>query len=99
MLFENIAGSIAFITSVVGLFPQVFKAIQTKSTQDVSMMMLINYFICSAAWIIYGGYVSSGFVLFSNVIGLLGSVLLIFLKINYDRKEKVHSSFAIQTDS
>ncbi len=82
---ENLFGSIAFITSVIGLLPQIIKAFKTRSTQDISMAMLINYLICSFAWIFYGGYTNSLYVLLSNLLGLLSSLALILLKIYYDR--------------
>lgn len=84
MLIENIFGSIAFVTSIIGLFPQVYKAIRTRSTDDISMLMLINFLVCSIAWIIYGAYLESLFVEFSNILGLLSCVILILLKRYYD---------------
>ena len=80
----TLSGSIALITSFIGLLPQIVKAIKTQSTTDLSMLMLINYFICSLAWIIYGSTTSSFFVLSANVVGLVVSVALIFLKKYYD---------------
>jgi MtN3 and saliva related transmembrane protein len=80
-----LSGSIAFITSFIGLLPQVVKAMKTKSTQDLSMIMLINYVICSLAWIIYGGSTDSMFVLSSNIVGLIISFMLILLKRHYDQ--------------
>jgi len=84
MSFENFFGAIAFVTSVVGLFPQIYKAIRTRLTRDVSMVMLINYTICSAAWVGYSCYDKSAFVFFSNVLGLLSCFILIYLKRQYD---------------
>ena len=81
-----LSGSIAFVTSFIGLLPQMYKALKTRCTQDVSMLMLINYFFCSLAWIIYGGYTDSMFVLSSNVVGLLTSLILILQKQYYDAK-------------
>ena len=81
-----ISGSIAFITSFIGLLPQIVKSVKTKSTQDLSMLMLINYLICSLAWIIYGSTTNSFFVLSSNVVGLLISLILILLKTHYDTR-------------
>lgn len=89
MLIENIFGSLAFITSVIGLFPQIIKAIKTRSTQDISMWMLINFNVCSFAWIIYGAYSNSWYVQLSNILGLLSGLLLIFLKIYYDQTFRV----------
>ena len=86
MLIENLSGTLAFITSVIGLFPQIYKALITRSTNDVSMAMLINFFICSAAWIIYGAYSASLYVEASNILGLLSCILLIILKRWFDKK-------------
>lgn len=86
ILTETIFGSIAFFTSVIGLLPQIIKATQTRSTQDISMMMLVNYLICAIAWIIYGGCSNSIFVLSSNILGSLSSLILIFLKLSFDKE-------------
>lgn len=78
------SGTVAFITSFIGLLPQIFKAIKTKSTQDISMLMLLNYLICSLAWIIYGSTTDSFFVTSSNMVGLIVCIVLIGLKRKYD---------------
>jgi len=85
-MLENLFGMIAFITSFIGLFPQIYKAIRTRSTHDVSMLMLLNFLICSFAWIVYGAYSSSFYVEISNIVGLVSCVLLITLKCFYDNR-------------
>jgi MtN3 and saliva related transmembrane protein len=80
----NFFGVIATITSFVGLFPQIYKTYKTKSAHDLSMIMLLNYLICSFAWIIYGSYTNSTFVIYSNVIGLISSIISILQKKYYD---------------
>jgi len=97
MFFENFFGVVAFVTSVIGLFPQVAKAIKTRSTQDISMLMLVNYLVCSLAWVLYSIFVFSIYVLASNVIGLLSSVVLIYLKRKYDRSHVVNPQLIPQT--
>ncbi|WP_031563992.1 SemiSWEET family sugar transporter [Legionella wadsworthii] len=80
------SGTVAFITSFIGLLPQIIKSLKTRSTQDLSMIMLINYLICSLAWIIYGSGTNSFFVISSNIVGLIVSLILIFLKRYYDAR-------------
>lgn len=80
----NISGFIALITSIIGLLPQLFKAIKTQSTKDISSVMLWNFTICSMAWIIYGIATDALFVWASNVLGLMVSILLIYVKYHYD---------------
>ncbi|MDR0678417.1 MAG: hypothetical protein LBF44_02680 [Holosporaceae bacterium] len=83
---ENLSGSVALVTSIIGLFPQVYKSYKTKSTNDISMVMLINYLVCSLAWIVYGGCTSSEFVVYSNIVGSVLSGMSIVQKIVYDRR-------------
>lgn len=83
---EQFFGYIALITSLIGLLPQVYKAYITKSTHDVSMLMLVNYLICSIAWIVYALYQGSMFVVLSNVAGLIISIMSIIQKCYYDAK-------------
>ncbi|PWY56752.1 hypothetical protein DGG96_04915 [Legionella qingyii] len=80
------SGCVAFVTSFIGLLPQIIKSLKTRSTQDLSMIMLVNYLICSLAWIIYGSSTDSFFVISSNVVGLIVSLLLILLKRYYDAR-------------
>lgn len=80
----SIFGTIALVTSFIGLLPQSYKAFKTKSTSDLSMIMLLNYVLCSFAWIIYGIYTQTGFVISSNIIGFVSAVLLILQKRYYD---------------
>ncbi len=86
MSLVMLSGIVAFITSFIGLLPQIVKSLKTRSTQDLSMIMLINYLICSLAWIIYGSSTDSFFVISANVVGLIVSLLLIFLKRHYDAR-------------
>lgn len=83
---EECFGFIALIASLIGLSPQVYKAYITKVTRDVSMLMLVNYLICSLSWIGYGLYQSSIFVVLSNIAGLVISIISIIQKCYYDAK-------------
>ncbi|WCR58186.1 SemiSWEET family sugar transporter [Wolbachia endosymbiont of Ctenocephalides felis wCfeJ] len=83
---EEFFGFIALITSLIGLLPQVYKAYATKLTRDVSMLMLVNYLVCSLSWIGYSIYQGSTFVMFSNIAGFAISVISIVQKCYYDAK-------------
>ncbi|MDE5057684.1 SemiSWEET family transporter [Wolbachia endosymbiont of Drosophila bocki] len=83
---EECFGFVALIASLIGLSPQVYKAYITKVTRDVSMLMLVNYLICSLSWIGYGLYQSSIFVVLSNIAGLMISIISIIQKCYYDAK-------------
>ena len=81
---ENIFGTIALITSLIGLLPQIYKSYQTKSTQDVSMVLLVNWLICSFAWIVHGTCQNALFVVWSNIFGILTALIAIAQKYYYD---------------
>lgn len=83
-LTQSIFGFIALATSFIGLLPQSYKAFKTRSTHDISMIMLLNYLCCSIAWIIYGICIDAGFVISSNIVGVASCMLLIWQKKHYD---------------
>ncbi len=87
-MLGEIFGYVALITAIIGLMPQVIKSYKTRSTDDISMVMLINYFVGSFAWIIHGLSVNDNFVVWSNVLGGTVSVISIIQKLKYDDKYK-----------
>ncbi|MBO4405963.1 MAG: hypothetical protein J5821_04485 [Alphaproteobacteria bacterium] len=87
-MLGEIFGYVALITAIIGLMPQVIKSYKTHSTDDISMVMLINYFVGSFAWIVHGLSVNDNFVVWSNVLGGTVSVISIIQKLKYDNKYK-----------
>ena len=81
----EISGTVALITSFIGLIPQIYKVYQTKSAQDLSFLMLINYLLCSLAWIIYASQSEADLVIYSNILGLITSLISIGQKLYYDK--------------
>lgn len=86
-IVEAFFGYLALITSLIGLLPQIYKAYVTKSTQDISGLMLANYVLCSVAWIVYGYFQEAKVVILSNLVGLLISILSIAQKYYYDARK------------
>lgn len=97
LLLENILGSIALTTTLVGLTPQIYKAYKVKSTQDLSWIMLLNYLVCSLSWIGYGCIQDSAFVVWSNIVGTLTSSVSIIQKYIYDRKVTTNTLMSFST--
>ena len=87
-MLGEIFGYVALITAIIGLMPQVIKSYKTRSTDDISMVMLINYFVGSFAWIVHGLSVNDNFVVWSNVLGGTVSIISIIQKLKYDDKYK-----------
>jgi MtN3 and saliva related transmembrane protein len=78
-------GIIASVTSVAGFLPQIYKNQKTRSVQDLSGLMLVNFAICSLAWMVYGGLTDSMYVLVTNVAGLGASCLLVSQKLYFQK--------------
>lgn len=74
---------IALLTTIIGLLPQIYKNYRTKSVNDLSMIMLINYAICSLSWIAYGALITDQIVTMANIFCLFSVLVTIFQKIFY----------------
>lgn len=83
-MIEKIFGDIAFVTTVIGLLPQVIKSYQTKSVGDLSMFMLVNCWVCSLAWLVYAVCIHAQIMLWSEAFCLIVSTISVYQKITYD---------------
>ncbi len=86
-MIEEFFGMIALVTTMIGLIPQVYKSYRIKSTSDISWLLLWNCFLCSVSWIIYGIITHSKFVIWSNILALVTSIISILQKKHYDGKK------------
>ncbi len=50
----DIIGFLAAFRSTVSLIPQIIKTFRTKSAEDVSFFMLVNFLMTSLLWLLYG---------------------------------------------
>ncbi|MDR1034991.1 MAG: hypothetical protein LBL32_03610 [Holosporales bacterium] len=86
VFWENFLGGVASITTIIGMVPQVYKSFKTRSTGDVSMIMLLNYLVCSVSWAVYGLFYMRGdrYVVLSNGFGTVVACISIWQKHHYD---------------
>lgn len=54
--------------------------------------MLLNWGLCSASWILYSLEEGSLYVLFSNIVGLLSSIISIGQKYYYGKPASTNST-------
>ncbi len=78
-------GLIAMLTSTLCLVPQIVHTVKTKSVDDLSGWMLLNYVICSISWVVYGLLIGAVSVWLTNVIATVCSAFLLYLKWRYSR--------------
>ena len=77
---------IASATSIFSLVPQIYRTYRLKSASDLSMLMLLNFFVCSICWVIYGGLTDMRMVWITNVVMTIFSIILIIFKLKYSSK-------------
>jgi MtN3 and saliva related transmembrane protein len=76
-------GFIALSTSTISLLPQIYRTYKTKSVEDISLLMLINFLVCSISWIVYGILTDTISVWLTNCIMTIFSIVLLVLKLKY----------------
>ena len=72
----------AFLTTIAFL-PQVLRIYRTKSSDDVSIVMLILFITGLLFWVVYGFLSSSLPVLVANVITLIFNLSILLMKFIY----------------
>jgi len=82
-MLTKVFALLAFITSTVSLFPQIIKTYQSKSAADLSALMLLNFFICSVCWLCYGFMINDSAIWLTNLVMLICSLVMGYLKLKY----------------
>ena len=79
--------SAAFLTTIAFL-PQLYKTWQTKSAEDVSLIMLILFITGLICWIIYGSKINSIPIIVANVVTFIFNFSILILKITYRKRKE-----------
>ena len=81
-------GVVAGVLVLLSFIPQIIKAYKTKKMIDVSIYLMGLISTGMFLWIIYGIIRNDVVIIGTNVSGFLLNVILIGLKIKYDRQHK-----------
>lgn len=76
-------GFIAMLSSMLCLVPQIIHTLKSKSVDDLSALMLVNYVICSVSWVFYGLLIDAKAIWITNLISTGFSAFLFVLKLRY----------------
>ncbi len=76
-------GSIAGVLTTVSFLPQVYQAWKTKSTETISMPMLIMMTSGVFLWLVYGILINQMPVIIPNFFTLLSVFVLLRLKLKF----------------
>ncbi len=78
---------IGYSAAIVGtslMLPQIFKTIKTNKVEDISLMMLVFYFLNCLLWLIYGLLIKDLPITIANFIALIISIIQLTLKYRYN---------------
>ena len=84
--YIDLVGFLAALLTTIAFLPQLYKTWQTKSADDVSLIMLILFITGLICWIIYGLKINSMPILFANMITFIFNFSILILKITYSKK-------------
>ena len=79
----NLIGYVATAVGTCLMLPQIIKALETQRMADVAFGTVVLYFFNCLLWLIYGLRLGARPVIFANSIGLVVSVLQVFLKMKF----------------
>lgn len=83
MSFITVIGLIAACCTTIAFLPQAIKAIRTKHTRDLSLLMYSLFTSGVLLWLIYGILRNDWPVILANAVTLLFAATILFLKIRY----------------
>ena len=85
--YIDLSGFLAALLTTIAFLPQLYKTWQTKSADDVSLIMLILFITGLICWIIYGLRINSIPILVANIITFIFNFAILILKITYSKNK------------
>ena len=86
--YIDLFGFSAALLTTIAFIPQLYKTWQTKSAEDVSLIMLILFITGLICWIIYGLKINSIPILIANIITFIFNFSILILKITYRKSRE-----------
>ncbi len=80
---EDFYGYVAAFLTTIAFLPQVLRIYRTKSSDDISIIMLIFFIIGLIFWVVYGFLSGSIPILVANLITLSLNLLILLMKFIY----------------
>ena len=86
--YIDLFGFSAALLTTIAFIPQLYKTWQTKSAEDVSLIMLILFITGLIFWIIYGLKIHSIPILVANIITFIFNFSILILKLAYRKNNQ-----------
>ena len=86
--YIDLFGFSAALLTTIAFLPQLYKTWETKSADDVSLVMLILFLTGLICWIIYGLKINSIPILVANFVTFIFNFSILILKISYKKNKE-----------
>lgn len=81
----EIVATIMGVVMSFGYYPQIYKMLKNKSSENISLVMYIIFGIGTIIWTLYGFYINDFVIISSFIVGVIGSWTVIFLYFLYKK--------------
>ncbi len=78
-------GFFAGVFTTVAFVPQVIKTWQSKSAEDVSLIMFALFILGVGLWCVYGWEIHSSPVIIANIITFILAMTILVLKVVFEK--------------
>jgi len=82
----QLIGIAAAVLTTSSFLPQIVKAYQTKSMEDVSRYLMTMFATGTLLWMLYGAYKSDLVIIGANAIASGFNIVLLYMKFAYRKK-------------
>ena len=82
----EIIGFAAAFCTTAAFVPQLVRVLRFRSARDISMPTFLLFSVGVFLWLLYGIYTDSKPVIASNIITLILTLSILFLKLRYGRR-------------
>lgn len=79
----ELVGIGAALLTMFGFVPQIIKIYRTKSAEDVSLVMLLQFSIGMLLWLLYGLHLKDNILVVANAVSFVSLVIAIVLFFKY----------------
>jgi MtN3 and saliva related transmembrane protein len=79
----ELVGWAAAVLTMFGFVPQILKIHRTRSVEDVSLLMLLQFSLGIFLWMVYGLYLQDKIIITANAISLITLVTAVGLYMRY----------------
>lgn len=79
----ELIGSGAALLTMFGFVPQIIKIQKTKSVEDVSLHMLLQFTLGMLLWLLYGIHIQDSILIVANAVSFISLVIAIGLFFKY----------------